>query len=187
MGRYYQKYFEDYEENRVPNKWGNGTHLQYTYKGFYYRQELNKRMQIALRICYGMLFLLEVYFFAKAGTRIISCNANPVMALLQSLSMLCYVWLGWILAFYVSAPRDMTIYKYRSTALQLLKAQKLSVGLSIGMLLAAAVLTIASNGFSVTVFKEMQDYLLVAVLAVLWLLTEKSMKYRKLYNSQKGM
>ena len=44
MGRYYQKYFEDYEENRVPNKWGNGTHLQYTYKGFYYRQELNKRM-----------------------------------------------------------------------------------------------------------------------------------------------
>lgn len=21
MGRYYQKYFEDYEENRVPNKW----------------------------------------------------------------------------------------------------------------------------------------------------------------------
>ena len=51
MGRYYQKYFEDYEENRVPNKWGNGTHLQYTYKGFYYRQELNKRMQIALRIC----------------------------------------------------------------------------------------------------------------------------------------
>ena len=148
MGRYYQKYFEDYEENRVPNKWGNGTHLQYTYKGFYYRQELNKRMQIALRICYGMLFLLELHFFAKAGTGIISCNANPVMALLQSLSMLCYVWLGWILFFYVSAPRDMTIYKYRSTALQLLKAQKLSVGLSIGMLLAAAVLTIASNGFS---------------------------------------
>ena len=134
-----------------------------------------------------MLFLLELPFFAKAGTGIISCNANPVMALLQSLSMLCYVWLGWILFFYVSAPRDMTIYKYRSTALQLLKAQKLSVGLSIGMLLAAAVLTIASNGFSVTVFKEMQDYLLVAVLAVLWLLTEKSMKYRKLYNSQKGM
>ena len=40
MGRYYQKYFEDYEEDRVLNKRGNGTHLQYTYKGFYYRQEL---------------------------------------------------------------------------------------------------------------------------------------------------
>ena len=89
--------------------------------------------------------------------------------------------------FYLAPVYNKSLYKYRSTALQLLKAQKLSVGLSIGMLLAAAVLTIASNGFSVTVFKEMQDYLLVAVLAVLWLLTEKSMKYRKLYNSQKGM
>ena len=187
MGRYYQKYFEDYEEDRVPNKRGNGTHLQYTYKGFYYRQELNKGMQIALRICYGMLFLLELYFFAKAGTRNISCNANPVMALLQSLSMLCYVWLGWILVFYVSAPRDMTIYKYKSTALQLLKAQKLSAVLSLGMLLAAVVLTGVSDGFSMAVLKEMQEYLLVAVLAVLWLFTEKSMKYRKLYNSQKGM
>ena len=116
MGRYYQKYFEDYEEERVPNKRGNGTHLQYTYKGFYYRQELNPVMQALLRVCYVVLFVLELYFFAKAGTKELHCNLNPVMALLQAFSMLGYVWLGWILFFYVSAPRDMTIYKYKSTA-----------------------------------------------------------------------
>ena len=44
MGRYYQKYFEDYEENRVPNKYGNGTHLQYTYKGLI-------QMVESLRLC----------------------------------------------------------------------------------------------------------------------------------------
>ena len=56
MGRYYQKYFEDYEEDRVSNKRGNGTHLQYTYKGFYYRQELTPVMQALLRVCYVVLF-----------------------------------------------------------------------------------------------------------------------------------
>jgi len=52
MGRYYQKYFEDYEENRVPNKWGNGTHLQYTYKGFYYRQECRLRFASVMECCF---------------------------------------------------------------------------------------------------------------------------------------
>ena len=33
MGRYYQKYFDDYEEVLVVNKRGNGTQLQCTYKG----------------------------------------------------------------------------------------------------------------------------------------------------------
>ena len=66
MGRYYQKYFEDYEEDRVLNKRGNGTHLQYTYKGFYYRQELTPVMQALLRVCYVVLFGLELYLFCKS-------------------------------------------------------------------------------------------------------------------------
>ncbi len=187
MGRYYQKYFEDYEEERVPNKRGNGTHLQYTYKGFYYRQELNPVMQALLRVCYVVLFVLELYFFAKAGTKELHCNLNPVMALLQAFSMLGYVWLGWILFFYVSAPRDMTIYKYKSTAVQIQKAQKLSVGLSLVMLFMAAGIIIAYNGFSFVLVIDLQEYILVAVLGILWLYTEKSMRYKKIYNSQKGM
>ena len=101
--------------------------------------------------------------------------------------MLGYVWLGWILFFYVSAPRDMTIYKYKSTALQLQKAQKLSVGLSLTMLLVAVGITVAYNGFSSNLVKDLQEYILVAVLGILWLYTEKSMRYKKIYNSQKGM
>ena len=187
MGRYYQKYFEDYEEDRVSNKRGNGTHLQYTYKGFYYRQELTPVMQALLRVCYVVLFGLELYFFAKAGTKGLYCNLNPAIALLQAFSMLGYVWLGWILFFYVSAPRDMTIYKYKSTALQLQKAQMLSVALSLTKLLVAVGITVAYNGFSSNLVKDLQEYILVAVLGILWLYTEKSMRYKKIYNSQKGM
>ena len=65
MGRYYQKYSEDYEEERVPNKRGNGTHLQYTYKGFYYRQELNPVMQALLRVCYVGTLCPGIVLFCK--------------------------------------------------------------------------------------------------------------------------
>ena len=144
-------------------------------------------MQALLRVCYVVLFGLELYFFAKAGTKEIHCNLNPAMALLQAFSMLGYVWLGWILFFYVSAPRDMTIYKYKSTALQLQKAQKLSAGMSLAMLLLAMGITAAYNGFPSAHVKDLQEYILLAVLGILWLYTEKSMRYKKIYNSQKGM
>ena len=114
MGRYYQKYFEDYEEDRVSNKRGNGTHLQYTYKGFYYRQELTPVMQALLRVCYVVLFGLELYFFAKAGTKGLYCNLNPAIALLQAFSM---AWLDpFLLCICTKRYDHLQVQKYRSSA-----------------------------------------------------------------------
>ena len=78
-------------------------------------------MQALLRVCYVVLFGLELYFFAKAGTKGLRCNLNPVMALLQAFSMLGYVWIGWIPFLLCICTEDMTIYKYKSTALQIQK------------------------------------------------------------------
>ena len=109
----------------VPNKRGNGTHLQYTYKGFYYRQELTPSYADCASpgVLCGCCFGLELYIFSQRR------GPRDHFLQLQIRRWLCFrllaCWgmsgLGGSCFFYVSAPRDMTIYKYRSTALQLSK------------------------------------------------------------------
>lgn len=186
MNRYYQKYFEDHVERHVPNKSGSGEHLEFTYTGYYYRQELSKTMQVLLRLCYAALFAAQVYFFAGAGMAVSPCNTSLSAVLFQSLTMLCLLWTAWILCFYVTAPRDMTVYKYKSTALQLKKALTI-LNISYACTFIAAVAAeFMEYGTELHMFDSCPvKYLLAMVLGLALLLAEKNMKYKKIRNAEK--
>lgn len=185
--RYYEKYFEDFKENIVPNKNGKGTHREYVYEGYYYRQDLTRTRQILLRVCYVLLFGLELYFFIRGGFSAASRNQNPAVVVCQGLNMLCFIWLAWILIFYVAAPRDMTVYQYKSTALQLVKALKLSMAALLLLLICTAFAEIYGAGVDVHgLISGAGSQAAAAILSIVWFLTEKSMKYKKLPNYCKG-
>lgn len=124
MKGYYHKYFEGYKEDRVQNKNGRGTHIEYRYVGYYFRQGLRDSLRILLRILYVLLGMASLGSLLFASTYQAHCNQTPYMAVLQAVTMLAFVWFFWVLVFYVCAPREMTVYKYKSTALQLLKVCK---------------------------------------------------------------
>lgn len=185
--RYYEKYFEDYRENIVPDKSGKGTHREYIYEGYYYRQNLTRGRQVLLRICYVLLFGLELYFFIKGGFSAASRNQNPAVVVCQGLNMLCFIWLAWVVIFYAAAPRDMTVYQYKSTALQLAKAQKLSMAALLLLLICTAFAEFYSAGGSMGgLLAGISSQASAAFLSIVWFLTEKSMKYKRFPNYCKG-
>lgn len=119
MKGYYHKYFEDFEEERVPNQNGKGTHIEHKYVGYYFHLGMNE----ALRILYALMGA-AVGCLAYAATRTAHCNTAGYSVVFQAVTLLLCLWFLWVLVYYVSAPKDMTIYKYKSTALQILKVCK---------------------------------------------------------------
>lgn len=185
--RFYERFFEDYTERAVAAGDGKRLRREYTYEGYYYRQELTQARRIALRLGYVLLFALELYFFWRGGCKPSVCNAHPVTAVCQGLHLLCDIWLAWILLFYVTAPRDMTVYQYKSTALQLAKAQKFSAAVNLALLAAAAAVTATAGGGRIDgLFDGAGEYAAAALLSVIWLLTERGLNYKKLPNNRKG-
>lgn len=122
MTGYYQKYFEGYEEQRVQNKKGKGTHIEYTYVELYYRLNLPVTAIIALRITYIVLFVCTAMLFLHSAVYSEQLNTLPYVVVCQGLNIIAGIWVVWVLIFYVTAPRNMTAYKYKSTSPQLKKS-----------------------------------------------------------------
>ena len=124
MKNYYHKYFEDYEEERVPNRDGKGTHIEHKYVGYYYRLGVKDAVKIALRAVYLLMGIIATGCLMVASTRVAHCNTIPCSVILQAITMLAVIWFIWVLVYYKFAPKNMTVYKYKSTALQMIKACK---------------------------------------------------------------
>ncbi|MDO5422877.1 MAG: hypothetical protein Q4F41_04020 [Eubacteriales bacterium] len=185
MKRYYHKYFEGYEEEKVPAKNGKGTRIAHTYVSYYFRQGVNEWVRIALRILYLAMSLAAFGCLLYAATSYAHCNQTPWMVVAQALTLLAFLWFAWVLAYYVCAPKEMTIYKYKSTALQMLKVCK---WLTAAFLLDAAGVAADLLLFGGASEKEellcLGSYLLGGLLILGLGLIERALPYERLSNDK---
>ena len=185
MKGYYHKYFEGYKEDRVLNANGRGTHIEYTYASYYFRQDVKDYVRAAIRILYVLMAAAATGGFLCASSRTVHCNQVFYMALCQALTTLAFVWFFWVLIYYILAPREMTVYKYKSTALQILKVCKwLAAAL---VLDAAAVMTdmlISGNLMKKAEMLCILWYLLAAGIIAGIGMIERSLPYERLSNDK---
>lgn len=185
MKNYYHKYFEDYAEERVPNRDGKGTHIEHTYAGYYYRLGLNGSVKIALRSLYLLLGLAAAGCLLFGSTRTAHYNTMPYAAILQALTLLAVVWFIWVLLYYVLSPKDMTVYKYKSTALQMLRVSRY---LSAAFLLNAFLTAVDMICFKAATREQaacLGAYLAGSILVFGLKMIEQSLPYERLSNDKK--
>lgn len=184
MRKFYHKYFEGYEEHRLPKPNGKGMHIEYTYVGVFYRQEHTKRIWIGLKILYLLMLTAVLALFIHAATRPLACNTAPYVVICQSICLLGMIWLTWVVINYIAAPRNMKIYTYKSTSLQLMKVGKVLAVLGGATAFMVLVFTLLSGDIR---YGEqllcMGEYLAVGVLAFLMYWLEVHTPYEKVLNS----
>lgn len=185
MKGYYHKYFEGYEENKVLNRNGKGTHIEYTYVGYYFRQGIRSFSRLLLRILYILMGLAAAGCLLFSSTRRAHCNQMPYMVVLQALTLLAFVWFAWVLIYYVCAPQEMTIYKYKSTALQILKVCKwLTAAFLVDALAVAADMMFFGAGRESGQMICLAGYLLGGLLIFGISLVERALPYERLSNDK---
>lgn len=135
----YHDFFEGYAEARVPNQDGKGSHIERVYMGDYYRQNVSDGRRIALRLLYVGLYLLSAALFVYGMEQRVRSNLALFVAAPGLLSVLVYVLMLPILISYVTQPRDMTVWGYRSSSKRL---KKLSL-VAAALVLTTAVTVIA--------------------------------------------
>jgi archaellum biogenesis protein FlaJ (TadC family) len=184
MKNYYHKYFEDYEEERVPNRDGKGTHIEHKYVGYYYRLGVSDAVKIVLRILYLLTGLIAAGCLVFASTRVAHCNTMSYSVILQAITLLTVIWFVWVLIYYILSPKDMTVYKYKSTALQMLRVCKC---LAAAFLLNAVLVAADMICFKSTAREQMiclAAYLTGCILIFGLKAIEQSLPYERLSNDK---
>lgn len=185
MKGYYHKYFEGYEENKVLNRSGRGTHIEYTYSGYYFRQGIKTFPRILLRLLYGLMGLAAVGCLLLSSTRGAHCNQVPYMAVFQAVTMLLLIWFVWVLIFYICAPGEMTVYKYKSTALQILKVCNwLTAAFLLDAAGVAVDMVLSGTGMERGQMICLAGYLVGGVLTVGISFVERALPYERLSNDK---
>ena len=184
MKNYYHKYFEDYEEERVPNRDGKGTHIEHKYVGYYYRLGVKRITRIALRLLYLVLGCLAAACLLFGAARMAHCNTLPVMVILQAVTLLLLIWFVWVLLYYIFVPENMTSYKYKSTALQMLKVCKwLSVVFFLDAASVLADILINKNTAQEQIIC-LAAYIAGGMVAVILRTVERALPYERLSNDK---
>lgn len=185
MKSYYHKYFEGYEEDKVLNRNGRGTHIEYTYVGYYFRQGIKNFSRILLRMLYVLMSVAAVGSLIFSSTRLVHCNQTPYMVALQALTLLTFIWFFWVMLSYVFAPKEMTVYKYKSTALQLLKVCKwLTAAFLLDAAAAAADMLLSAGGFQKEQTLCLSAYVLGSMMILGIYIIERALPYERLSNDK---
>lgn len=185
MKGYYHKYFEGYKEDRVLNRNGRGTHIEYTYASYYFRQDMKDSMRVLLRILYVVMAAGTACAFLYASSRTVHCNQVIYMALCQAVTTLALLWFFWVLIYYIFAPREMTVYKYKSTAIQILKVCKwLAAALVLDAAAVIADMLVTGSFLQKEEMLCMASYLLAAGIAAGIGMIERSLPYERLSNDK---
>jgi archaellum biogenesis protein FlaJ (TadC family) len=184
MKNYYHKYFEDYEEERVLNRNGKGTHIEHRYVGYYYRLGVSDIVKTVLRILYLLMGLVAAGCLVFASTRAAHCNTMPYSVILQAITLLTVIWFAWVLIYYILSPKDMTVYKYKSTALQMIRVCKY---LAAAFLLNAVFVAADMICFRSTAHEQiicLAAYLMGCILIFGLKVLEQSLPYERLSNDK---
>ncbi len=119
MSRFYDRYFEGYEEHTVMKDNSGKLRKEYTYAGIFYRHAMPRKQWIEVKILYVLLTVCSLMLYLHASTGQIICNHEFYVTFFQALSLLANIWYLWVLVSYAAAPRAMKIYNFKSTSRQL--------------------------------------------------------------------
>ncbi|MDD7174151.1 MAG: hypothetical protein PUH70_03635 [Clostridiales bacterium] len=114
MGKsFFQRYFEDYTEEKIPGSDGK-MHITRTYRGFWYAPQLTQGQRILRAVAYLLLYAGGLALFILGAMRPCACNVAWYVAIATGLSLfsvlielipLCGCALG---------KAEQTVYQYRS-------------------------------------------------------------------------
>jgi len=187
MKRFFDKYFEGYEEENVPQISGKKRKTTYRYVGIYYRMDVKKSVQILLRILFVFLFGAAVSLFLFTSSMNLGFNNYPVTIVFQGLTVLSFIWYAYVLLSYIFAERDLKIYSYKSTSPAIIKA---GIFTATAFGLDAISVLIFILFFSHTQTRNQMfcfiQYLGCVVLILLISFIENKLPYIKILNSEKG-
>lgn len=182
----YHRYFHGYSEIVVPNSHGKGTRIERIYTGDYYRQDLDHRKRICVRVAYVVLFVCSVLLFILGAIYPHPINTTLYVTIPQAISVGFLFWIFVIFYNYLPAPKQMTISEYLRSSRYLLAA-------TIGATFALLTLALASTIFIfLNPFEErlrlllcILEYFLAASFTFGIYLIEKKIKYIQYPNPNK--
>lgn len=178
--RAYRKFFEDYEEIRVPKENGRGSKIERIYRGDYYRRECSDGWWYAMKGVYLLLAAASAWLFGFAALPSTGANRVWYVTVPQAVSIVCYLWLFRVLCSYIAAPRNMTVSEWKRAC----KPLRLVLRILSGGILVTAAGTLAyylsyASEFDGQVFTYLMAYLLGAVLIGFVYFAESRTVYRK--------
>ena len=118
--RSYHNHFKGYSEYSVPKKNKRGYTRVRVYTGKYYRQCLEKKQKILLRILYAVLFIVSaaIYFICTTAQHVI--NMTWYVTIFEAIQLGLLFWTGTSLVSYLTHFGDFKEPQYR-TAMQWIK------------------------------------------------------------------
>lgn len=187
MRSFYHKYFEGYEEEKIPKENGQGRRIEHKYVGIYYCQGVTRPMQFLIRFFYVAIFFGAFTLFFNASSKSLGCNTAAYVIVCQGLTILSFIWFVWVLIHYVLTEREMKIYTYKNTSLKLIKSSMVAAG-AFG-LDALSVLVYVLLHLQDEPKKQLiclAEYALGGSFLFLVNRLEKQIQYKKILNSEKG-
>lgn len=116
--RKYHSYFEGYTE--VQKVLPNGkTKIEHVYTDTYRIQDLSDRQRIGLRAAYILLFAAAVALFVAGALESVGSNTTVYVTAAEVVSLVGLFWILCTLVNYLTAPRKLTIYEYRTTSVSI--------------------------------------------------------------------
>lgn len=176
----YHRYFEGYAERKYYDEKEN-MHIERVYIGNYYRRNISDKRHKALKLQYGVMYVLALAAFLFAGTRDTQLNGVIYVYIPVILSLVAMLCLIFPLFYNFTAPREMIIRTYRDSSEKLKFVSACAAVLQV----ISAVATIFGM-FYVPGQLGLQQFLsiagfLVSALLLLWLCqTERCLEYEEL-------
>ena len=185
--RAYQKFFEDYEEIRVPKESGRGTRIKRIYTGDYYRKDSSDKNWYAMKVVYLLAAVVTVALFVMAAFPGGGANKVWYVTVPQAASVACYFIFFRVLCSYIAAPRNMTISEWKRGCRTLKKILKILAGCV--LVTAAGTLgyyLLHGTEFSGRILGYFMAYLLCASVLGIMYIWENKVNYQKI-RSDAGM
>lgn len=122
--RGYDRYFEGYVEYAKAGE--KKSKIKRLYMGDYHRHAVTDGQWSLLRLLYCCLFILAAVLFITVLAQPLKCNNTWYVALPSFASIFTmFMLLGGVI-FYITTPRKMTIYEYRSSTVKIKRWSKAS-------------------------------------------------------------
>ena len=187
MKLFVNRYFEQYEKEKVPRKNGKGTRIQFKYVGDFYRLAISDRRWKALKVIYPAIAAVFLGLYIYLALRPVSSNYSEYVGLFVILMVFPVYFLIYGIVCFIAAKRDMTIREYRESVRRVFWGSMAACILNAGVVIAQLVFfssrdesvdTIQTLGFSVC-FILMLGIFLLALTSRSYVLIENPNKPKK--------
>ena len=181
--RTYGRFFAGYTSMLAPrfNRHGEqkGYSTRYTYSGETWRQDLSREKRMAVKMLYGVDWLLCCILLCHAATRPVPANHCWYVTMFQAAALLGLGWMLLSLLYYIPAPEHMTIYTYKTMIGFHFRISRRLTFYALAGAAAASLLNLALDHSGETADRLMvTGYLIVcAALAGVVCLTERRIRY----------